>query len=332
MHSSQINHLPESAGRLLTSRIPVVPFEATIADVERMLVQKHGNFDTISYIYVVDRAGVLMGVLTIKNVFRLPKLTHVKDVIVTDIISVRSTVDQEKVVHLALQNNLKAVPVLDNDDKFLGVISSDTLLSILYQEGKEDLLLHAGVGRFDHGAVDPFTAPVLLHARKRLPWLLVGAGGGIFGALIISNFGDALAAEILLAAFIPALVDIVDGVGTQTEMLFVQAAAGREKISLRRYLKRELQISFLLSMVLGLLLCAVAFFWFHSSILAITVGLSILLSVMAASVLSVLVPWALIKLRRDPAVASAPFILLICDLLTVTIYFLIAETVLKFLT
>jgi magnesium transporter len=301
-----------------------------MADVERLLIQKHSHFDTINYIYVVDRSNILLGVLTIKNVFRLPKLTRVKEIMITEVVSVRATVDQEKVALLALRHNLKAIPVVDKDDHLLGAVPSDTIFSILHQEAHEDLLLRAGVRRFDHDSVDPLTATTLTHVKKRLPWLLIGLFGGALGAVIVSRFQEALATELLLAAFIPPLVYLTDAVGTQSEMLFVHSASHREKFSLAAYLKKEVQASAILAFVLGVLLSAVAYFWFHSLTVAITVGVALLLSVIFASIIAVCLPWVLLKLKRDPAVASGPFVTIFSDLLTITIYFFIAEAVLKF--
>lgn len=301
-----------------------------MADVERLLIQKHSQFDTINYIYVVDRNNVLIGVLTIKNVFRLPKLTRVKEVMTVEVVSVRATVDQEKVALLALRHNLKAIPVVDKEDRLLGVVPSDTIFSILYQEAHEDLLLRAGVQRFDHDSVDPLTASTFMHVKKRLPWLLVGLIGGAVGAVIVSRFEGALATELLLAAFIPPLVYLTDAVGTQSEMLFVHSASHREKFSFAVYLKKEVQASVILALVLGLLLASVAYFWFGSLTVAMTVGVALLLSVVFASVLAVCLPWLLLRLKRDPAVASGPFVTIFSDLLTITVYFLIAEIVLKF--
>jgi len=246
------------------------------------------------------------------------------------VISARASVDQERLALLALRHNLKAIPVVDKEDHLLGVVASDTILSILHHESKEDLLLRAGVRRFDRDAVDPLTAPVLTHVKKRLPWLLVGLLGGTVGAVIISYFEDALAAELLLVAFIPALVYMTDAVGTQSEMLFVHSASFQEKVSLSSYLKRELQVSSILSIVLAATLSSIAFFWFDSGVLTITIGVSLLLAVLSASIFAVVLPWILIRLRRDPAVASGPFVTIFSDLLTITIYFLVAEAVMRF--
>ena len=327
--SQGVQHAAESAGRILTSRIPVVALEATIADVERLLTQKHSQFDPINYIYVIDRSGVLMGVLAVKNLFRLPKLTRVKDVMTVSVVSVRENADQEQAVLLALRHSISAIPVVDKDEKLLGVVPSDTILSILSQEAHEDLLLRAGVRRFDHEELHPDRGTTLLQVKKRLPWLLVGLLGGALGALIISRFQDALAAEILLAAFIPPLVYLTDAVGTQSEMLFVHFASHEEKPQLRSYLKRELHVSALLSVILGGVLSAIAYFMFHSLPVAITVGIALVISVIVASLLAVLLPWALIRLHKDPAVASGPFVTMVSDLLTIVVYFGIAEVVLR---
>lgn len=326
--ASRVHEPLQSAGRLFTEHIPVVGLEATIADVERLLINKHQDFDTINYIYVVDRDGVLCGVISIKTIFRVPKTTRVKDVMVTDVVSARSTVHQERIAHLALRHNLKAIPLVDKEDVLLGVVPADTILSILQHEAKEDLLISAGVHHKDHDSLDLLSAPVLTHVKKRLPWLLVGAVGGSLAAFIISQFESVLATELLLAAFIPTLVYMTDAVATQSEMLFVHAASLRDRLSLRAYLVREVQVSALLAVVLAALLSALAFFWFKSLVVGLAIAIGLFLSVVLASMLAVLLPWLLLKLRRDPAVASGPFVTILTDLLTIVIYFGVAQALL----
>lgn len=330
--ASKLGYPPESAGRLLTTRIPVVSLEATLADVERLLIQKHSNFDAVNYFYVLDRESVLCGIFSIKNLFRLPKTTKVKDVMIKEVVSVRAHTDQEKVAVLALKGNFKAIPVLDNRDHFLGVISPDTIFDILYDEAKEDAFLRAGVGRFDRHTSDHHSVSVAVYVKKRLPWLLAGLVGSAGGALIISHYQATLKAELLLAAFIPALVYIADAVGTQSEMLFVHSALLRERISLRSYLKREIQVSMVLALLLTTLLASVAYFWFGSSTVGVTISIALFIAVIVASTLAVLLPWVLIRLNKDPAVASGPFVTILTYLCTIIIYFSIAEAVLAFLS
>lgn len=263
--------------------------------------------------------------LSVKSVFRVPKVTRAKEVMVMDVISVRSTVDQEKVALLALTHNLKAIPVVDGEDRLLGVVPSDTILSILYQESKEDQLLRAGVRTFRRGAVHPLAASTAVHVKQRLPWLVLGLLGGVIGALIISRFQAALAEELLLAAFIPTLVYMSGAVAMQSEIIFIHVLSGREPFTLRSYLSRELRISLFVALALCVLLSAAAYAGFQSGVLAVTVAVSLFLAVVAASVLAVLPPWVFVRLRKDPAVASGPFVTILTDLLTIVIYFSIAE-------
>ena len=145
---------------------------------------------------------------------------------VTDFVTVRTSTDQERVAHLALKYNIKAVPVVSKDHTFLGVVPSDKILEILNREHTEDVLRFAGV-RHKHSPVQDvlLDQSPLTHVKSRLPWLVIGLLGGVLAAFVIGIFEETLAHELLLAAFIPAIVYMADAVGSQTQMLFVRALA-----------------------------------------------------------------------------------------------------------
>jgi len=135
----------KSAGRLITNKVPVASIAATVADVEKLLLKDTKNFDTINYVYVTDKDNKLVGVFSIKELFRSPKNTLVKELLPPKIIKARPHTHQERVAYLALKNSLKAIPIIDKDDKFLGVVPSDEILSILDSEAVENLLRFGGI-------------------------------------------------------------------------------------------------------------------------------------------------------------------------------------------
>lgn len=139
----------ESTGRRMTNKIPVICYEETIADVERLLIKKTNLYDTINYIYVIDNVGKLVNVISIKEVFRLPKTKKVSEFPQKELVKVRAHTDQEHVASRALEHSLKAVPVVDKEDRLIGIVPSDEILRILDNENIEDFLRFAGVHRFD---------------------------------------------------------------------------------------------------------------------------------------------------------------------------------------
>ena len=323
------NFPPESAARLMTAKVPLVDSDATIAGIEKMLLEKIKELETINYIYIVDKNKKLKGVISLKDVFRLPKATPVSQVITKDLVSVRPYADQEKVALLALQNNLKAIPVVDKKNHLLGIVPSDVILNILHSENIEDILRFAGIGKLKNPAISIIKASALLHFRKRLPWLILGLLGGVAAAFIVEFFEEALKSQLILAAFIPAVVYMADAVGTQTQTIFIRSLALDRKLNLKKYLFREVKVNFFLALVLGIIISIISLLWWQSSLLGAILGISIFMTVLTAMVVAIFLPWLFSKTKHDPAIASGPFATVIRDILSLLIYFSIAQIMLN---
>lgn len=319
---------PESAGRLMTAKVPLADSNAIIADIEKMLFEKTKELETINYIYIVDKDKKFKGVISIKDVFLLPKLTPVSEVMIKDFVSVRSRTDQERVALLALRHNLKAIPVVDKENHLLGIIPSDVILNILHNENVEDVLRFAGIGKLKDPAISIIKAPVLLHFRKRLPWLIFGLLGGVAAAFIVEFFEDALKAQLVLAAFIPAVVYMADAVGAQTQTIFIRSLALDHRLNLRKYTGREVKVNLSLAFVLGIIISIISLLWWQSSLLGAILGISIFVTVLAAMAVAIFLPWLFSKTKHDPAIASGPFATVIRDILSLLIYFSIAQVML----
>jgi len=321
----------DTAGSLMTVQVPLVLEEQTIAEVQQLLFKKIGAFKTINYFYVVDRKERLKGVFSVKEIFHYPKNKKIADIMAKKIISCRAFADQKRVAILALRNNLKAIPVVNKDNKFLGVVTSDTILNVLHKEHIEDILLAGGISKLDDSIKALTTASVNLIVKARLPWLLFGLLGGVVTAQIIGFFENVLASQILLALFIPVIVYISDAVATQTETLIIRGMAIDPKISVRQYFFRELKIGSFLALILGVILAFIAFFWWQESTLAVILGLSLFCGISLSVIVATLVPLLLERLKKDPAMGSGPFATIITDVLSITVYFLIATLLLKIL-
>ena len=322
---------PKTAGSLMTVQVPLVSKERTIEEVQNLLFKKMKSFETVNYIYVVDEKGKLIGVFSIKEVFRKPKNLKVSDIMKKEMVKCRVSTDQEKVAILALKNNLKAIPVIDKENKFLGVIASDTILNVLHQENVEDILLAGGISKLDNSFRALATAEAGTLVKIRLPWLLLGLLGGVFAAQIIGFFKETLKSQILLALFIPVIVYMSGAVATQTQTLIIRGIAINSELDLKKYFLREIKIGSLLALILGGILAITSFLWWQESSLAIILGLSLFFGISLSVVVATLIPLILQKFKKDPAFGSGPFATIITDILSITAYFLIANLLFKIL-
>ncbi len=319
---------PESAGRVMTVHVPVVSPESTVADIERLLLKKARDFESISYVYVVDARHRLVGVISIKEVFQQPKPTLANQVMVSRLVTVQPQDDQERVVHLALAHNLRAVPVVDKDGVFLGAVLSRTLLHTLYREASEDLLRLAGIRRSESMFDNVLKLPIIKSLEHRTPWLLLGLLGGVLAAGIIGQFEATLQKNLILAAFIPLMVYMADAVGTQMEAFIIRDLAVNPGLNFFQYLGRQFVIVCLLGLISSGLLLTLSLALYHNVKVSVVLALSLFIAIASSVVTGLVIPYLLGRLKQDPANASGPIATIVQDILTVTIFFLIASRLL----
>lgn len=310
---------PETAGRQAISNVPVCYKEWRLSDVKKMLFEKKKNLETINYIYVLDKSKKLWGVFSIKEIFRRPASLRVEAIAQKNLVAVRPRTDQEKVAILALNHNLKSVPVVDKNNKFLGIVPSDVILNILHSEDVEDFLKMTGI-RSSFQKILKGSSFYL--AKVRLPWLVVGLLGGVLAAQIMNYFEASLKNYFVLTSFIPLILYLASANGNQTETLFIRSSVIESRINIRKYFLREIAAGLLISLVLGGLISLISVFWFKSSFyMGFILAVSLFLTILAAVTIGVFIPWTLIKLKKDPAVGTGPFATILRDVLSLLIYF-----------
>lgn len=317
---------PESAGRAMITRVPVVMEGFTVSEVESLLIKESKNFETIDYIYVVDTENNLKGVLSIKDVFSSDKKERVSDLMTKEIITARTHSDQERVVQIALKYNIKAVPVVDKNNIFLGTVPSDKILEILNSEHTEDILYSEGIQNVASANFIIKSAKKVL-VIARLPWLIVGLLGGLLAAKIIGGFEELLLTEVALAMFIPVMVYMADAVGSQTQTVFIRAMAIDNKFSIKKYFSREFYLGIIISFILSLILFLTSWWWFSLEI-SIVVSISLFLTIISSVLIALIIPLLLLKMKVDVAVGSGPFATILRDVLSVIIYFTVAYIIL----
>jgi magnesium transporter len=223
--------------------------------------------------------------------------------------AIAADTDQEEVAYIFEKYHLISAPVIDAGGRLVGQITVDDIVNIIQEENREDILRLAGVSDESRGA------GVFGVVRSRIPWLVVNLGTAIFASLVIGQFEAELEALVYLAILMPVVASIGGNSGTQALTVAVRSLASRELTSANapRILGREVMVGLFNGAVIGTLLGGVAWIWFHEPLLSLTIGLAVLINLVAASLAGTLVPLALDRLDRDPAVASPVFVTWITD-------------------
>jgi magnesium transporter len=323
---------PDVAGFIMLplDRVPIAKTTDRISEIENNLLKKIKDMDTINYIYIVDDQQKLKGVISIKDIFLRPKETLVSEIMEKKMVKARLRTDQERVALSAIKCNLKAVPVVDKHDKLLGIVSSDTILDILYKEATEDIFYLAGVRKFDETFIDVTKSPAKAIIFARFPWLLVGLAGGIIAARILGFFETTLETQIIFAFFIPVMLYMANAVAIQSQTIFIRSLTINPKLEAKVYLPKEIKVGGLIALICAALLTLFSFLWQASALLGVILGISMFFSITWAVLLSIFVPWLLRKLRKDPALGSGPLGTILNDVSTLVIYFSVVSLMIEF--
>ena len=323
-----LSYPPESAAGIMTPEFVALDPDLTADEALTQLRRVAEEAETIYYVYVTEpRTGRLLGVLSLRNLVLSRPWTAIRDLMVTDFAKVRADADQETAARLLDQRNLIALPVVDEEDRLLGIITADDAADVLLEEAGEDIERLGGSQPLE----EPYLHASVLHlVRKRLPWLMVLLVGSAYTASVLSYFEDTLARMIALSFFIPMLIGTGGNVGSQTVTTLVRAMAVGDVgfRDLFRVLGRELMVGG----IIGLALAGVTYLraWIMGVGWEIgpVVGLAAFLIVVWAAAVAAVLPLVLHRLRVDPAVVSAPFITTLVDGTGLFLYFTIAQMLL----
>lgn len=323
-----INNFPKkSAGRLMHTDVPIVNVNENIDFIVKKLLKDINKIESINYIYVVNKSNVLKGVISIKELFRQPKETKISSVMIKNPITAGPKMNQEKIAYLTLKNNIKSIPIVDKENKLLGAVLSDSILNVVYNELQEDISHFVGVNYKASKNIDDISSMSLYHSLKnRLPWLILGIGGGIIAAEVIRLFEQTLSKNIILAAFIPLVVYIASAVATQAGFFIVRDLAIHKKINFLSYIIKQFKVIISMGFLIGILIFGFTFFVYKDLSISIVLSLSIFLTILSSIITGIFLPYAFSKLKFDPANASGPIATTIQDLISVSVYLLIASS------
>jgi magnesium transporter len=315
----------DTAGGIMVPDFIALKEDVTAKEAIESLQKEHSDVEMAFYLYVVDEYGKLVGVSSLRQLVVVAPDTCLKEFMSTDVFSVRTDMDQEEVARIVARYDILAVPVVDDANRLVGVVTVDDVIDILRKEATEDILKMAGVG-------EEFveTKSIFKSTRIRLPWLFASCVGGLFAFYIIGKFESSILKYAYLAAFIPVIMGMGGNIGTQSSTIVVRGlATGRLHVrDIWSVVMKELSVGVILGSVYGALIGSVAQFRYSMLALAVSVTLAVISSMSVAALVGSLVPMAFARINIDPAVATGPFVTTAIDIISVFFYFKIATTLL----
>jgi magnesium transporter len=311
----------DTAGGIMNTDFIALNQEITAKEAIERIQKEYADVEMPFYLYAVDEYGNLVGVCSLRQLVVVKPRTPLKAFMTTEVLSVQTHMDQEEVAKLVARYDILAVPVVEDSNRLVGIVTVDDVIDIFREEATEDMLKMAGVG-------EEFieTKSVFKSTRIRLPWLFASCLGGIFAFYVIGRFEDSLSKITYLAAFIPVIMGMGGNIGTQSSTIVVRGlATGRLNIrDIWAVVGKELAVGFILGLVYGLLIGSVAQLQYNALMLAVAVCLAVICSMSVAALVGSCVPMLLARINIDPAVATGPFVTTAIDIISVYFYFSIA--------
>ncbi len=298
-----------SAGRLMQSDFVAVAPYWTVQQVIEHARETDDLPDTFSEIFVVDPAFRVLGSVDLSRVIRSKREVLVSEIMETDIHLVKATDEQGEVARQFERYDLMAAPVVDQNNKLVGVITVDDVVEVIQDEADEDMLALGGVGDESIGDTVASTA------RSRIPWLIVNLGTAVLGSLVIQQFDATIEQMVALAVLMPVVASIGGNAGTQTMTVTVRALATSKlgAANAPRIITRETLVALINGVVLSTIIAGIVFLWFGSGMLGGVIAAAMVVNLLAAGLAGILIPLALDRLKLDPAPASGVFVSMITD-------------------
>ena len=328
--SEQVSELmqfgDDTAGGIMSPDFFALAEETTAqAAIEKL--RSATDVEMAFYIYVLDEHGHLVGVSSLRKLVVTKPDTPLSAIMESSVVRVSTDTDQEEVARLVHRYGFLAIPVVDEDNVLVGIVTVDDVIDVIREEATEDILKMAGAGETFSEEQTPLRA-----VRNRLPWLFAAWIGGVASIWVIGAYEHTLQQVAVLAAFIPVIMGMGGNIGNQAATLVVRGLAlGRINVGqLGRVLGKQTLVGAILGTLFGALLALVAFFLFRGELgeslktLPLVVGLSIFAQMLIAAFIGTLLPMIFEKFKVDPAVATGPFVTTSMDIIGVVVYFNLA--------
>lgn len=307
-----LEHADESAGGLMTRGYVALHPEMTTQQAITFLRLRKPVVEEAYYLYVLDAANRLLGVVNLRELLISDLDTPIVDVMTKDSITVKADTDQEEVARLIQHYRLRALPVVNEQGVLSGIVTADDAMEVASEEATEDMYRMVGLL-----SDDSVYAPVMVSARRRIPWLGINVIAVFLAAAIVAAFEDTIAKAAALAIFMPVVAGLGGNSGIQSITIVVRGLAlGEIKTEdAMRVLMKEAVIGLVKGVIFGLTIGLVAWAWQAEPWWGLVVGLALMLNMLVAGLLGAVIPLGLRALRLDPAVASGIFLTAFTDVM-----------------
>ena len=305
-----LEYAERTAGRIMNPNVFALSEDITVGEAITE-IQTNRDVEMVFYLYVVDERRHLVGVVSLRRLLLVSPETPLKRIMTADIISARADMDQEEVARQVAAYNLLAIPVVDAENKLVGIITVDDVIDVIKDEATEDIYRLAGVAG-DERAFTPATESL----RKRLPWLGINLLTAFLAAAVVGLFEGTIDLFPVLAVFMPIVAGMGGNAGTQTLTVVVRGIALGELAwsNSRKALLKEVLVGLGNGVVLGATAAAVVWMVRGNPTLGLVLGLAMIINMFVAAAAGTLVPLGLRAANVDPALASSVFITTMTDM------------------
>ncbi len=322
----------DSAGSIMTTEMVVLRPDMTVEDAFKIIKETGIDKETIYVCYVIDNSRKLIGMVETKDLLISERNIKISDILEDNVISVLTTEDKEKVAKMFDKYNYMAIPVVDREDRLVGIVTIDDAIDVIQDENTEDFEKMAAMLPTEDTY---FKTKVVTHAKNRIMWLLILMLSSTFTGLLLERFQSAIAAVPLLVAFIPTIMDTGGNCGSQSSTLIIRGLA-LDEIKLSDIFKaiwKEVRVALMVGSVLALVTGIRIFLQYdgihnpQSLKIAFVVGITLMATAMVAEIMGCCLPMLAKKLKLDPAIMASPLITTIVDLCSMLVFFSVATAV-----
>jgi len=336
--SNQIRELlsyPEdSAGGIMNSEVITVDKDMTVDDVVSFLrIKAETDKVELLYVYVTDKSGHLLGVLSLRSLFTTPPYVKVEDIMIKDLVKVHVDDDQEVAAETLSKYGILAVPVVDHYGKLKGIVTWDDAQEVVEEETTEEILQSSGIATDVVDEDEILEGPLFMAIRARTPWLLITLVGEFVAVAVAKYYQVTLTVLPITAIFIPLLAGLGGNIGTQSITLMVRGLSTGQVTLADAFhqIFREMRIGIAIGAAFGVVASLITFGWQHNIVIGIVVGVAMALNMSLATIIGTVTPFILKRINIDPAIASGPVIATTIDVLGLAVYFSLVTFSLRWL-
>ncbi|WP_141433256.1 magnesium transporter [Bacillus sp. 03113] len=323
-----MNYPAETAGRLMTNRFVWIRDYYSVREAVDKLKTFAEFAETINYLYVIDHDRKLVGVVSYRDLLIAEPQEIIRNIMYERVISVSVTTDQEEVAHIIQKYDFLAIPVVDENETLMGIVTFDDMIDVVMKEANEDIEKLSASGK----SID-FDTKAFVASYRRLPWLILLLFIGLVSGSIISSYQATLEKVVALAFFMPMISGMTGNTGTQSLAVVVRGLISHDidKKTVSKLVFRELLVGAIIGLSCAILISLIAYFWQGNPILGLVVGCSLFFTLIIGTLAGTVIPLILYHFKIDPAVASGPLITTLNDIFSLVIYFGIATMFIKHL-